>query len=172
MKILLAIILYNFTLCIYTSWRTGKKLCKVKHSLRKHFFLWTSNQCQMYCIQFRVQFIYLFDFYCQFFPYFQCLLMTGFRQTFTGLHHKWHFMQQLKRKILSCTTVLPLWESQGVCINSEISSTSSPMISTGSFIPSNLNSWEFWTVNLSYLKIHLCQKTFIVYSSLNLLSCK
>lgn len=61
-------------------------------------------------------------------------------------------MQQLKRKNFSCTTVLPLCEFRAVYINSEINSTSSPLIiHTGSFIPSNdvlgiLNSKPFLSV--------------------------
>lgn len=97
--------------------------------------------------------IYLLDFYCQFFPYFQGLLKRGFRQTFTWLHCVLSRMSDIlcsnwRGRIYHA----PLFfhsESQGVCISSEISSTSSPMMSTGPFIPLNWNNWEFWTVNLS-----------------------
>lgn len=55
---------------------------KVGHSLRKHFFFMDLKSMPnvLNTIQSAIS---LLDFYCQFFPYFQCLLKTGFTQTFT-----------------------------------------------------------------------------------------
>lgn len=75
----------SLSLYIYTIWRTGK-LRKVGHSLRKHFFL-HGPQINAKCIECNSECNLLIRFYCQFFPYFQCLLKAGFGQTFTWLHH-------------------------------------------------------------------------------------
>lgn len=79
-------------------------------------------------------------------------------------------MQQLNRKNLLCGTVLPLYESQAVFIDSEISNTSSPLISTGSFIPSN------YVLGILNSKPFPPEDTLVsgntVYANLTLLSCK